>query len=217
MRIHMMAASDMRLRNSPNAGLRHWWKFQTDFMDSVGGQNGVPTASVTLGTKLGRKAMRLPGVVNNWLSLPELTIGEGPWSVSTWYCPENLAGYQHLLTSVDNTEFMFKIARVGDPQAGKPYVYAKTGLPAGSKFATVTVPVNSWTHLAVTFEDGSLKFYVNGVLRGVVAATMNIASKTYRIGNGGGTGEYSNGWQADLRIYDKAITLSEVQNLFANT
>lgn len=212
-----MLPAASRKKKALLAGLLHWWKFQSDYEDAIGNNDGVVVGSLPLVSHLGRLSVRLPGVVNNWLNLPGMTLGTGPWSISTWYCPENIAGYQHLLTSDDNAEFMFKIAASSDPAAGKPYMYARSGVPGGSKFATVAVQLGVWSHLAITYEAGMLKFYVNGVLRGTIAVTMNILPKTYRVGNGPGTGEYSRGWQSDLRVYGRVLSLENIQELVATT
>ncbi|QTH80203.1 putative concanavalin A-like lectin/glucanases superfamily protein [Pseudomonas phage pPa_SNUABM_DT01] len=215
--VRMLLPAAIKQASAISANLKNWWKFQTDYVDSVGGKNGTGTAGLTFETKLGRKAVKLPGSINNWIDLPSLTIGAGPWTVSTWYCPETLAGYQHLLSSSDNTEFLFKISPTSDPTPTRTYLYAKTMAPAGSKFANVNISVNVWHLITITYDAGTLKFYINGVLRGTYSVTMNIAAKTFRIGNGVGTGEYSRGWQADLRIYDKALSLEEVQDLYTNS
>lgn len=145
--------------------------------------------------------------------MPSYTFGAGPWSISTWYCPENLAGYQHLLSADDNNAFLFKIASSGDPNPGKVYLYAGSMIPGGSKFGSV-IAVNAWSHIVLTYESGVLSIYVNGVRQAQVNVTMNISARTFRIGNGPGTGEYSNGWQSDLRYYGKALSQAEVQEIY---
>lgn len=207
----LLAAAQTRLRKSFPSGLKYWWKLQTDYADSVGGKNGTPSGSLSFATHLGRKALRL--VPNGgWVTIPNLTFGNQPWTLSLWYAPVDMSVYHHLLSSEDHATLLFKIARSDDPNAGKSYVYAASALPAGSKFSSIVVPSGVWTLITYVYDGSTLKFYFNNVLRGSSPVTMNVPARNFRIGYGN-AGEYSKGYQSDVRIFDRALTVQEIEQI----
>jgi hypothetical protein len=78
---------------------------------------------------------------------------------------------------------------------------------------TAAVATTAWTHLAYTFDGANMRMYVNGVLVRTVARAGNIAVSTgpLRIGGNGPWGEHFNGLIDDVRVYNRALTLAEVQ------
>ena len=74
-------------------------------------------------------------------------------------------------------------------------------------------PVNTWTHLAGTYDGLTLRLYINGV---EVAAQprsgqIGIFSGPIRIGGNSALGEYFQGRIDEVRIYNRALTQTEVQ------
>jgi PKD repeat protein len=76
-----------------------------------------------------------------------------------------------------------------------------------------TLPVNVWTHLATTYDGATQKFYMNGVLVSSRAQTGAIQASTgaLRIGGDSIWGEYFKGMIDDVRIYNRAMSNSEIQ------
>ena len=83
-----------------------------------------------------------------------------------------------------------------------------------STAAGPSLPATAWTHLAMTFENGTLRLYVNGVERssaafaGAVAATPGAP---LRIGGNTTWGEWFSGLIDDVRVYNRALQASEIQ------
>jgi hypothetical protein len=42
-----------------------------------------------------------------------------------------------------------------------------------------SLTLNKWQHVTITYDRSNLRFYVNGIPKGVTAATWPIASKCY--------------------------------------
>src|SRR3989454_6629136 len=88
------------------------------------------------------------------------------------------------------------------------------GVLAG--FATTTVctatplPVNAWTHLAVTYDGTTLSLFRNGVLVASRPASGAVPSSTATLQIGASQfGEYFNGLIDEVRLYDRALRSEE--------
>ncbi|HYR91037.1 MAG TPA: fibronectin type III domain-containing protein [Terriglobia bacterium] len=74
-------------------------------------------------------------------------------------------------------------------------------------------PVNSWTHLALTYNGSTIALYVNGNVAASQAAAGPIQTNTnpVRIGGNVPYGEYFNGRIDEVRIYNRALSQAEIQ------
>jgi hypothetical protein len=97
-----------------------------------------------------------------------------------------------------------------------PVVYvvraAQTGTPLDA-VGTSMLPVNAWTHLAVTYDGTTLRLYVNGIQVGTRAVSGALLTSTgaLRIGGNSIWGEFFQGRIDEVRIYNRALTTGEVQ------
>ena len=86
---------------------------------------------------------------------------------------------------------------------------------AGTKnvYATAALPANTWTHLAVTYDNATALLYINGVLVSSLASTAAIATSTYPLQIGGDSiyGQYFQGLIDEVRVYNRALSQSEIQ------
>ncbi len=78
---------------------------------------------------------------------------------------------------------------------------------------TARLPVNTWTHVAMTYDGANLRFYQGGVLISTIASTGSMTN-----GNGGliigGTSiwpaEFFAGRIDEVRVYNRALTAAEI-------
>jgi hypothetical protein len=101
------------------------------------------------------------------------------------------------------------------------YASDGTGKPVGqvnvggeqNVFGASAPPLNAWTHLAVSYDGGALRLYVNGVLAATKSLAGAIAASTgaLRIGGNSVWGEYFSGLIDEVRVYNRALTASEIQ------
>jgi hypothetical protein len=82
-----------------------------------------------------------------------------------------------------------------------------------STTGTSVLAVNTWSHLAVTYDGANLRLYVNGTQAASKAQTGNINSSTAPLRFGGNTiwGEYFNGLIDEVRVYNVALTATQIQ------
>ena len=74
------------------------------------------------------------------------------------------------------------------------------------------IPINTWTHLAVTYDGAIMRFYVNGVQRVTKSQSGGIESNSnpLRIGGNVPYGQYFQGRIDEVRVYSRALTASEI-------
>src|SRR5262245_38854781 len=75
------------------------------------------------------------------------------------------------------------------------------------------LPLNTWSHLAATYDGSTERLYVNGVQVASRAQTGAIRTSTLPVRLGGDTltGEYFRGRIDEVRIYNQALSPSEIQ------
>lgn len=73
--------------------------------------------------------------------------------------------------------------------------------------------VNTWTHLAATYDGAMLRLYVNGVQVASRAQTgsISVSSGSLRIGGDNIWGEFFQGRVDEVRIYNRALSPAEIQ------
>ena len=77
------------------------------------------------------------------------------------------------------------------------------------------LPTNTWTHLAVTYNGSTLTLYRDGVAvaTSTVSGTLSPTSGTLQIG-GSQFGEYFKGLIDEVRIYNRALSDTEIQTIY---
>ena len=79
---------------------------------------------------------------------------------------------------------------------------------------TSQLQLNTWSHLTTTYDGANLRFYVNGTLVSTTLVTGNIPTTTgvLRMGGNSVWGEWFKGSIDDVRIYNRALSASEIQS-----
>jgi hypothetical protein len=76
----------------------------------------------------------------------------------------------------------------------------------------VAIPVNAWSHLALTYDGETLHLYVNGEEISSMPQVGGLEADTAPLQIGGNAyGEYFAGLIDEVRIYDRALSPSEIQ------
>jgi hypothetical protein len=79
---------------------------------------------------------------------------------------------------------------------------------------SANLALNTWTHLALTYDGATMRIYVNGLLvnsRSASGAVLT-SSGALRIGGNGVWGEYFAGTIDEVRVYNRALTQAEIQS-----
>src|SRR2546430_11815150 len=88
-------------------------------------------------------------------------------------------------------------------------------LPPGARITRgpTGLGLNTWTHLAATFDGATVRLYVNGAeaVSQAQTAALTPTAGTLQIGADSYTGENFAGRIDEVRIYNRALTAAEIQ------
>lgn len=146
---------------------------------------------------------------NDYISTPSIAFGNN-WTVEGWIRPTNINGiyWNSVMGQVFyNNNQGFVIAIIG----GEVFLDGPTtGGP-------ISAPLISgvWTHVAVTYNNGIIAFYKDGLLIGSRVATVTSSSTNFLIGvrtsnNGAGLMDAYQGDMDEIRIWNTTRTQCEI-------
>ena len=192
-------------------------------------KNGTIRGAVRAAGKSGfGNALRFDGV-DDWVTIADTTASKldltNGMTLEAWVNPTTMSGWETILMKErgitgEGLLSYALYAHDGAPLAGgqaRPSGYVRVNPVASTTDTavrgTAALTLNTWTHIAVTYDGTNLRFYVNGVLRGTVARTGNIASNNGAIrigGNNSSLQEFFRGLIDDVRIYNRALTAAQI-------
>jgi hypothetical protein len=185
-----------------------------------------------------RQALRVPGKfgralsfdgVDDWVTVTDTTASPFDlttgMTVSAWVNPTLMSGWECILMKerglVGEGLLSYALyAHDGAPLSlGQPvpagYVRVTPVLSTTDRAVrgTAALPLNTWTHLATTYDGANQRFYVNGVLVGTTPGTGSIVVSNGAIrigGNASSTGEFFQGLIDEVRVYNRALSAAEI-------
>ena len=132
--------------------------------------------------------------------------GNAARTLETWVYRSGGSGFQVLLNyGTATTNLRASLMLNGSGQLY--YAGENNDLTGGPVLA-----LNTWNHVAATFDGTTLRLYVNGTQINSQAKTFNTTGTTWRIARRvvpGGT-EYFNGRLDEVRVWDRALSAAEV-------
>ena len=197
---------------TPSGLVGHWRLNGNTQDDSGGGVTGTFIGSPTFETvsKEGSHALKTNGM-NQAIDLgtpSHFPTGNAPRTIAAWAKTNTLSGAH-------------AIAAFGTTTAGQAMFIGQDGtsLLAGGWSTMYEVNVsgfwtlNTWHHIAMTYDGTTAKLYADGVEVGSMTKAFNLVLTNAYIGKH----LYSSGWWNgsidDVRIYDRALTSAEIEQL----
>jgi len=207
-----------------SADLVAHWRFNNDATDLIGAlhwtlENG---AGYSTDSKEGSHSLRLDGT-DDYVSQDARGVLTDPFNtrtVSMWFKADTTSGTQVLYDEGGYTTGLSIRIKDGDLESAIR--------SAGVYFVASTGFSNSgWTHVAVSFDFGQLRLYLNGAAQDSVMASFNMVGTHGNVSGIGArndedsfgnnsTGDYFGGLIDDVQIYDNALSVAEIQNELAN-
>jgi hypothetical protein len=217
------AARTVTVSNSappPPIGLVAAFSFGEGSGTSVGDASGNNNSGVVAGnaawTTQGHfgPALSFDGV-DDLVTIPDapsLDLTNG-MTLEAWVNPTSLSGWRTIMMKEINAGLAY--ALYANDNAPKPaaYVHLANQSQSSGVAGTSQVALNAWTHVAVTFDGGTERMFINGVEVSNAPASGSImqSSNSLRIGGNAVWGEYFAGLIDEVRIYDRALTATEIQ------
>lgn len=149
--------------------------------------------------------------INDYVSIPStLDVAALPFTLSAWVNPSNYNDYGTIITKrTTYSPSGMRFDLLLDQGSGQVRLQsAISDITFG-----YTPPLATWTHIAVVMSTTNTQLYVNGALQQSLGVFTlgNDATAQVRIGNApDGPDQYA-GRLDDLRIYNRALTQTEVQ------
>lgn len=142
------------------------------------------------------------------------------WTVEVWHYYNSTYAGQYanpaIVTEIfNNTTINFTLGAITGNYPVLQIAYFNNGWYTTSN--TYTLPSIAWYHIVGTYDGTNLKLYINNVL------TQTQASSTTPVGSGFGMrfmrrwdlGDYAGGYLAIIRIYNRALSATEVTTNYA--
>ncbi len=149
-----------------------------------------------------------------------LNFGASDFSISLWASYANNATNRFLIGK-SNGQFEQDKWIVYHDYSPAKYSFHVNTPSANSTFsgqATWSFDSNNWHHVVITRSGSTYKTYINGVLSGQSSGPASIASTTAALTMGMvEAAGYMHGKLDDVRIYNRALSLAEVQILTKDT
>src|SRR5437660_1178172 len=203
--------------NSAVPGLVAAYSFNEGSGTAVGdssGTNNTGTLSGASWTTAGRfgNALVFNGTsarvnIPNSASL-QLTTG---MTLEAWVNPSTVDGaWRDVIYKATDNYYL----EATSTNASKPAGGGTFGGAGSESYGTAALAVNTWTHLATTYDGSTLRLYVNGVQVSSQARTGNLATSTSALQIGGDStyGQYFTGTIDEVRIYNRALSQAEIQS-----
>ncbi|PKP02301.1 MAG: hypothetical protein CVU11_12280 [Bacteroidetes bacterium HGW-Bacteroidetes-6] len=177
---------------------------------------------VVFNTKAQNYCLELDGVDDYILcdANPAANITDNTMSIEAWIYPTAFDDgvYRNSISGNDywgNGISEGYVLRFGGPTGDLNFTFGYTPSAWYSVTATSALELNKWQHVAAVYDGSYVRIYVNGVEKTSQAVSYNIVSATQNLNIGrcpsDPTGRLLNGKIDELRIWDDARTIEEIQ------
>lgn len=138
---------------------------------------------------------------------PSLQLANG-MTLEAWVNPDSISGDRNIIYK-DTWSYCLAGSSSEDPRPNLSGSFAPQGL-----FGTGSLPTNTWSHVAGTYDGTTLRLYVNGIEIGnqAQAGSMSVTAGALMIGgNSLVSGKVWTGLIDEVRIYNRALSAVEIQ------
>jgi hypothetical protein len=139
-------------------------------------------------------------------------------TIEAWVNPTNVTGYKTVICKENGTNNLAYVLSANNSTSGAANQRPNARIRVGSTTSTITgttkLVLNTWAHIACTYDGTTLRYYQNGVQVSTLAVTGNITATTNPLRIGGSTAlgsQYFAGLIDEVRVYNRALSASEIQ------
>jgi hypothetical protein len=214
---------------APPSGMVAWWPGDGNANEIVSGRNGSIIGSAGFAPGMVADAFSFDG--NGWIEVaddPIWTLGTEDFTIDLWVRFNTLGGRDpfiaHDNTSGEQNKWIFWYDGLGhDKQPGVPalrfHINSPHPAPVPFPHDTVVAPwspvLGRWYHVAVTRSGITYVLYIDGAQVATDTSTFSIPDPTATLTIGRAEGFRLNGLVDEVEIFERALSASEIQALFA--
>ena len=217
--------SSVEVLATPNVGQLTYLKFDEASgvrgIDSWGATHGSLAATATRNSGKYGTSLKLDGTANAYATLPTGIVSTlNDFTISTWLKMDAKTNWMRVFDfGTGTTKYMFLSIQAGSANVMR-YAIKNGGAEQVVSY-NYTLPLNTWTHFAITQSGNTCTMYVNGT---AVASNTGLTIKPSAIGsttlNYLGKSQFNdplfNGSIDEFKIYSRALTAAEIaQNMKA--
>jgi concanavalin A-like lectin/glucanase superfamily protein len=130
-------------------------------------------------------------------------------TLEAWVRPSALTAWRTILMKEQTAGLVYGLYANSDTNRPSAHIHLNVERDVRG---TAALALNTWTHVAATFDGAVLRFYVNGVQvsTGNYSGSMAASTGSLRIGGNSVWGEWFGGLIDEVRVYRRALTATEV-------
>ena len=152
--------------------------------------------------------------INDWVTIADAADLDmrDAITLEAWVNPRSLAGWNTILLKEAATGLAYSLY-ANDFYPLHPAGYVNVGgMQDVSVVDNKALPLNAWSHVAMTYDGTKLRLYINGDEVGSRTLTGRIiaSNRELRIGGNDFWGEFFNGRIDEVRIYNRALQPTEI-------
>jgi hypothetical protein len=179
---------------------------------SGSGNPGTISGAVWTASGHTGSALNFDGV-NDWVTVvdaPELALANG-MTLEAWVYPTAHADWRTAFLKETPTGLSYSLYTSND--ASRPAGYMNGGAGDEAAIGPTSLPLNTWSHVAVTYDGSTMRLFVNGsqVSSQPASGSPVRSSSPLRLGGNAVWGEFFAGRLDDVRVYDRALGVPEIQ------
>jgi hypothetical protein len=203
---------------APPANMVSWWPGDGNANDIQGGNNGALQNGATFAPGKVGQAFSFDGGDDAVEVQPNSNLNlTAALSIDAWVNPSDISNDRGIVEKTVgggvNTQYLLFLQ-------GGSVVFRLIKVP-GVEHATlvsdVLVPLNTWTHIAATWDGATMKLFVNGVQQSrmfPLTGTINGGVGPTLIGKGGSNINHFAGLIDEVEIFDRALSSAEINAIY---
>lgn len=137
----------------------------------------------------------------------------GPITMSAWVYPKISSNYQTIIIKNGARDYAVYLS----PTTTGVYVNIGVSGFGGTIAVSPGWTVSTWNFITVTANGTAIQVYINGALAGSASSTALPTASTglvYIGENATGNQYYLNGYEADVRVYNRALSATEIAGIY---